>query len=147
MKPYVSWVPTQENLRHSMAQQFSPSRHHVLELNATEVGRWLHDSQRFLLLDGRNLFLYFHLDTRSFSIARWLNEDHGLFQDILSLGSRVTNFASGDMKILYARLRPPDAGLFEKYLEDLRVDERNHLEKLQTRQNKQTHKPKVRVTV
>jgi hypothetical protein len=147
IKPYVSWVPSRESLKQSMSQRLHPLRHYVLESDASEVGRWLKKNHRFLLLDDRPLFILRNIANLNFIIARWLNRAEGLFQEIMSLGPSLANFTSGDQKILFSRVRPPDARLFEKYLSDMDADDIHYREQMQQRAERQVWTPKPTIIV
>ena len=67
---------------------YNPRRHAVVNKKDLEMGRWL---DREFPGDW-GLFVYFHLDTRCWVIARWRSYPQAQFDDLLNLGNDIGCF-------------------------------------------------------
>jgi len=147
------WVPTNENVKHVMCQTLNLSLHHPIDLDATEVGKWVKKHQEFLMLGERKLFMYYSKAAGNFVIARWLSPTAGTFQDVLILGRSPRMFAGGDQKLLFQSVRPPNYEAMMALLEQSRQREMARNCKLQDRNDRQVHarrqliKPKTQLLV
>ena len=62
---------------------YSQKKHYVLNNSQTELGRWL--DREFPKV--RGLFVYFHLSSRNWVIARWTSRIKSLFDDVVNIGN------------------------------------------------------------
>jgi hypothetical protein len=80
--------------------KYNPRRHFVEISGETEIGRWL--EREFPETPG--LFLYLHLETGNWVIARWLNDYRCKFHDVLNLGYDFRRFSRDESVELRRRL-------------------------------------------
>jgi len=80
--------------------KYNPRRHFVEVSGNTETGRWL--EKEFPETPG--LFLYLHLETGNWVIARWENDYHNRFFDVLNVGGDFRRLSRGEINELRRRL-------------------------------------------